>query len=370
MNGIPLIAIIAYIIAASYKEGYNINLWTTSLVMVGMLYLTNYIAFLLDKYLSFNKKVAGGIIVTLLLLAFLDAKGYMSLMPIFQSAYDFLVGSIIYAIIPVILSVVAYLFSFKFLFNQAYLEDQGVVVNASLIGVRKGMFSRFGKVGNLMELEVKLLMRNKRSKTQMIMILFFLGYPFLFKSDSIGMLLFMSIFITGAFALTYGQLLLSWNSDHFDLLLTRMGSIKDIFKAKYYLQLISIAGLGLILILYGFFREEYFYLIPIAALYNMGIVTFMYMILSSYNSKKINANKGAMMNYEGMSLALYLIVIPIFIIPVVFFLLGNYFEMQMIGLVSIGIVGLVGLVFHERLIDFSVNVFKNNRYKIGAAFRK
>lgn len=370
MNGILLLAIISYIIAASYREGYNINLWTTSLVMVGTLYLTNYIAFLLDKYLSVNKKVAGGIIVTLLLLAFLDAKGYISLKPIFQSSYDFLVGSIIYAIIPVVLSVVAYLYSFKFLFNQAYLEDQGVVVNASLIGVRKGMFSRFGKVGNLMELEVKLLMRNKRSKTQMIMILFFLGYPFLFKSDSIGMLLFMSIFLTGAFALTYGQLLLSWNSDHFDLLLTRMGSIKDIFKAKYYLQLISIAGLGLILILYGFFREEYFYLIPIAALYNMGIVTFMYMILSSYNSKKINANKGAMMNYEGMSLALFLIVIPIFIIPVVFVFLGNYFEMRMIGLVSIGIVGLVGLVFHERLIDFSVNVFKKNRYKIGAAFRK
>ena len=57
MNGIPVLAISAYLIASNYKEGYNISLLTTSLVMIGALYFTNYVAFLLDKYLSFDKKM-------------------------------------------------------------------------------------------------------------------------------------------------------------------------------------------------------------------------------------------------------------------------------------------------------------------------
>ncbi len=370
MNLIPLLAIVAYLISAAYKEGYNVNVLSTSLAMIGVLYLSNYMAFLLDKYLSFNKIMAGGILAILLGITFLDVKGYIALMPIFQGVYDFLVTSIIYAFIPWVLVGIAYYFSFLFLTNSAYFEDQGVVSDASLLGVRKGLFSRFGKVGSLMELEMKLIMRNKRSRTQMLILLMCLVYPLLLSSDSLPMLLFIAIFTTGGFALTYGQLLLSWNSDHFDLLLTRMGSIRDIFKAKYYLQVMSILLNTCLMVWYGFYKVEYFYLIPIAALFNLGVVTFMYMFLASYNSKKIDANKGAAMNYEGMSIALFLIMIPIFIIPAVLILLGIYFDMEMFGLLAIGVVGLLGLIFHNQLIDACVNLFKKNRYKIGAAFRK
>lgn len=370
MNGIPVLAISAYLIASTFKEGYNINLLTTSLVMIGALYFTNYVAFLLDKYLSFDKKIAGVIIALLLLLTFLNFKGYISLLPIFQSIFSFLVESVIQSLIPLVLMMISYFFSFTFLSNCAYLEDQGSVSDASLIGVKKGLFSKFGKVGNLMELEMKLIMRNKRSRTQMFILLFLFLYPLSFRGESLPMLIFMAIFTTGGFALTYGQLLLSWNSDHFDLLLTRMGSIKDIFRAKYYLQILSIALTSLVMVWYGFYQVAYFYLIPIAALFNIGVVTFMYMFLASYNSKKIDANKGAAMNYEGMSIALFLIMIPIFVIPAALILLGMYFDMEMMGLIGIGVLGLIGIVFHERLIDASVNLFKKNRYKIGAAFRK
>lgn len=370
MNFIPLLMIISYLLSSTFKEGYSIDWLTTGLVMIGTLYLSNYLAFLLDKYLSFDKVIAGSIIALLLLLTFLDAKGYVALMPVFQATYGFLVESFVYALIPIVLTAIAYFFSFNFLTNCAYLEDQGSVSEASLLGVRKGMFSRFGKVGNLMELEMKLIMRNKRSRTQMFILLVILFYPLLLRGESLAILMFISIFTTGGFALTYGQLLLSWNSDHFDLLLTRMGSIKDVFKAKYYLQVISIVICSSLIIWYGFYKVEYFYLVPMAALFNIGAVTFMYMFLASYNSKKIDANKGAAMNYEGMSLALFLIMIPIFIIPAVLVFLGIYFDVEWVGLVAIGVVGLLGLIFHNRLIDISVDLFKKNKYKIGAAFRK
>ncbi len=370
MNVIPMLAIMAYLIASNYSEAFQLNIFINGVVMIGMLYLTNYLAFLIDKYLDINKKIVGSVLIVLLVLTFLDAKGYIALLPIFKQTYAWLTSSIVIALLPLLLSIVAYFFSFRFLKDKAYLEDQTEVTTADMLGVRKGLFSRFGKVGTLMELELKLIMRNKRSKSQMTMMCLFMFYPLLFKGESISLLLFVSIFITGAFALTYGQLLLSWNSDHFDLLLTRMSSLKEIFTAKYYLQVISIALSALITILYGFYRFEFFYLIPIAALFNIGVVTFIYMLMASYNSKKIDISKGATMNYEGLSVGLFLIVIPIFIIPIGIMLLANYFDVYEIGLSVIALLGLLGFAFRERLIDVCVHLFKKNRYKIGAAFRK
>jgi len=370
MNSIPLLAILAYLISASLNENFQISIWIHGLVMIGMLYLTNYLAFLIDKYLNINKVLVGGILASLLLLTFLDVKGYISLFPIFEHIYEWLTDTIATAIIPFILTMVAYVFSFKFLKDRAYLEDNEEVAVTNMLGVRKGLFSKFGRVGTLMELELKLIMRNKRSKSQMTMMCLFIFYPLLIRGQSVFMLLFVSIFITGAFALTYGQLLLSWNSDHFDLLLTRMSSLKEIFTAKYYLQIISIVISALVTLIYGFYKFEFFYLIPVAALYNIGVVTFMYMLMASYNSKKIDISKEATMNYEGLSVGLFLIIIPIFIIPIGIMLLANYFEMYSIGIAAIGLIGLLGFVFRDRMIDICVNLFKKNRYKIGAAFRK
>ena len=370
MNAIPMMAIMAYLISSNYSEEFQMNVFTNGLVMVGLLYLTNYLAFLIVKYLDINKKIVGSVLVILLILTFLDAKEYISLLPIFKDAYACLTSSVVIAILPILLSLAAYFFSFRFLKDRAYLEDQTEVTTSNMFGVRKGLFSRFGKVGTLMELELKLIMRNKRSKSQMTMMCLFLFYPLLFKSQSISLLLFVSIFITGAFALTYGQLLLSWNSDHFDLLLTRMSSLKEIFTAKYYLQLMSIVISALVTMPYGFYRFEFFYLIPVAALFNIGVVTFMYMLLASYNSKKIDISKGAAMNYEGLSIGLFLIVIPIFIIPIGIMLLANFLNVYAIGLLVIALLGLLGFIFRDGLINMSVNLFKKNRYKIGAAFRK
>lgn len=124
------------------------------------------------------------------------------------------------------------------------------------------------------------------------------------------------------------------------------------------------------MILWGFYKTEYFYLMPAMMLYNLGVVLFMYMLTASYNSKRVDTNKGAAMNYEGLSLALFLIIIPIMAIPVLFYYGANAMGHPFLGIFLIGLLGLVGFVFHDKLINMSVSLFKKNRYKIGTAFRK
>lgn len=371
-NIILLLGVIAYLVSAHLNNDYQLNLLSNAIVMIGSLYFVNYLAFLVDKYLSIKKWVSGLFILILLIISFLDFNGIVDLGVVFNTLYAFVISNLALAFIPLCGALLLYLVSHKSLFGIAYLEDKPEDSLLPQVNIKKGLFSRFGKVGELMELELKLIFRNKRSRTQTLIVLMAFAYPFILSGSDVGMgmKIFVALFTTGAFAMTYGQLLLSWNSDHFDLLLTRMDSIKGIFKAKYYLQCLSIILPSTFLFLYGFLLEEYFYLMPLLAIYHLGVSLFMYMFLASYNSKKINANKGASMNYEGMSLSLFLIMFPIFMIPMGFYLVFDLFGHPMWGFAALGVISLLGFIFHDKLIDICVDNFKENRYKIGAAFRK
>ena len=373
INTITLLGIFAYLIASSIAPEYNVNVLNHGLVMIGLLYFTNFAAFLVDKYLSINKIITGGIILLIVILNFLDVRGIIPLGSGLEAIFLALTSNIGLAVLPILATVLTYLGCHNVLKKVAYLEDNATDATITEVNIRPGLFSRFGRAGEMMEMELKLIFRNKRSKNMMYVIVMIFFYPLLGFVDntynSMGWYMFIAIFTTGGFALTYGQLLLSWNSGHFDLLLTKMTSIKEIFQAKYYLQCAIIISQTMILIFYGFFKSEYFLLMPAMMFYNLGFVLFLYMLLASYNSKKIDSNKGAAMNYEGFSMSLFLIIIPIMIVPIALYHGFKFMGYPDMGIYMTGLIGLVGFIFHDKLIDISVSLFKNNRYKIGTAFR-
>lgn len=374
INIMTLLGIGAYLVSAHYDETFNFSLIRHGLVLVGLLYLTNYKAFLFDKQLSINKKLVGTIILIIAVVTFLDIKGYIPLGDGLEYIYGLLVSNIFLAMAPMIGAIVCYGWTYRTLQNVAYLEDEVGSTDATPITIGSGLWSRFGEAGEMMAVETKLILRNKRSKNMMYIVPLMAIYPLIIHGQgndmgSMGWMMFVAIFCTGGYAITYGQLLLSWNSGHFDLLQTKMQSIKEIFKAKYYLQCVIVICQTLPMILWGFYKFEYFYLMPAMMFYVLGVVLFMYMLMASYNSKKVNTNAGAAMNYEGFSLGLFLIIIPIMLLPMALYYGFDALGHPMAGVFLTGLIGLVGFVFHDKLLDVSVALFKKNRYKIGAAFR-
>ena len=373
INLITLLGVVSYLISSSFSPEYKISVLNHGLVMVGLLYFSNYAAFLVDKHLNVNKVITGSIILLLLILNFLDIRGIIPLGLIFEFIFIQLTANLATAFVPIIAMIITYYACHNILKKVAYLEDEISETTISKDYLRPGIFSRFGRSGELMEMEFKLIMRNKRSRNLMYFssLTFFIPFISIFDKnyDSFAWFIFLAIFTTGGFALSYGQLLLSWNSGHFDLLLTKMKSIKEIFKAKYYLQSAIIIAQSMILILHGFFKSEYFLLMPVMMFYNLGFVLFLYMLVASYNSKKIDTNKGAAMNYEGISMSLFIINIPLIAVPYVFYFTFNFLGYENFGIYLIGFLGLIGFVFHDKLIDISVALFKKNKYKIGNAFR-
>lgn len=375
INIMSILGVAAYLVSASYTDNYDMNMLNHGLVLIGLIYASNYKAFLFDKQLAINKVMTGSIIVGVLLINYLDFKNYIPLGDILEMIYAFLVMNLGTALLPFIGSAACYFLTYKTLNQVAYLEDSNSSDKSiSDINIGNGLFSRFGKTGKMMEMELKLILRNKRSRNMLFIMPLMAVYPIIIHGqdnnmDSMGMMMFVAIFCTGGYAITYGQLLLSWNSGHFDLLLTKMTSIKEIFQAKYFLQCVIIICQTLPMVLWGFFKTEYFYLMPTMMFYNLGVVLFLYMLTASYNSKRVDTNKGAAMNYEGFSLALFLIIIPIMAIPMILYYCAYALGQPLLGIFLIGLIGLVGFVFHDKLIDVSVALFKKNKYKIGTAFR-
>lgn len=182
--------------------------------------------------------------------------------------------------------------------------------------------------------------------------------------------MFIGLFISGFFALNYGQLMLSWNSTHFDLLATRNIRIRDIFKAKYYIMAFSVIILGIVSLAYGFLDISFIRIVFVMILFNVGVTIFLYMLLASFNSKRIDPSKGAMMNYEGIGIAHFLIIFPIMFLPgLIYWPFAAHGHPDM-GEWVVGIIGLIGIIFHNQIIDLCTAIFMKNRYKIMAAFRK
>jgi len=185
-----------------------------------------------------------------------------------------------------------------------------------------------------------------------------------------GFLLFVAIFITGIFMINYGQFLFSWQSNHFDFTLTRPVSLAQVVESKYWL-LCGITVICFVLsIPYVYFGWHILLTHLAAALFNMGVNVFVIMNLAMWNPKKIDLTKSSMMNHQGVGAAQWVMGIPVLLSPYLFYLPFSIAGYPTRGVVAVGLVGIIGLVFRTKLLSLTTKRLQERRYAIAAGFRK
>ncbi len=246
--------------------------------------------------------------------------------------------------------------------------DRGFSAKASL-----RLFGKYGTVGELVDLELRLVARNKRARQYFLMSLIFLFFPLYFLRDvaepEFIALLAMGWMITGMVTLNHAQLLLSWNSLHFDFLLTRSSSIAQILLAKYY-------ALCLFCILPFVLSLPYaikYPLYPLAALLmllmHMSISVYVYMLVATMTSIRLDPNEGSLMSLNGFGMVHYLIVIPILLVPVAVYGLGYLVGGTAWAVGFTGALGLLLCALHKPIIHGFVKLFQRNRYRLAGTLR-
>lgn len=319
-----------------------------------------------------------GIVVLLVAVAFylLDSYEIFSLSAISEWFFMSLLTYPIYILLPLFTMIFWYYYNIKFIKKVIYLEDlvpnqkTDSTVSDSFIKLRQ-----FGILGELVLKEVRLLLRNKRSKTVLFLIPMFLLYGMLFYPQDIylektGWLVFVGIFITGGFLMAYGQYTMAWESAHFDFILTSKTSFYDFFKAKYYLMVIVSVILYFITIPYVYFGVEIFWLNLAALFYNIGVNSLILLYTASYNKKRMDLSKGAMMNYQGVGINNFLMVLPLLIIPMLIYAPIKAIFGYEIAVITLSGIGVVGLIFHTYFIKLSVKHFEKKRYTIAEGYRQ
>jgi len=218
-----------------------------------------------------------------------------------------------------------------------------------------------------------LMLRSKRARSYLLMSIALLALPFIMfmgeKEVPDVTYLFISLFLTGGIAMNHGQLMLSWNSMHFDLLMTRGVSIKDIFTAKYYFLVLTCLVTFLLSLPYLFLYPKLVLFNVATLLFNASFSILIYMLLASYNSMRIDPDEGGAFSFSGFGMAHYLIGIPIIVVPMILYYASYFFGGMSAGIMAVSVFGLAGVLAHKYLIQVCTDIFKKNRYKISSAFR-
>jgi hypothetical protein len=271
-----------------------------------------------------------------------------------------------------------YTISYRFYVSHAYLEELGEEEEYRVAGQSFGLFSRFGMAGELANLEWKLILRHKKSRTYLMLSAFFLLYGLMFYTNPVyqsetgisPFYIFVGVFITGIFMIQYGQLFLSWNSANFDFFIQRKGGLEALVRGKYLLFL-SISGVCFLAsVPYVYFGWEILLVHLATFLFNCGVLIHVIIYVALWKPKPMDLNKGAMFNYEGVGAAQFLIILPLMAGPYLVYLPFSYLINDYAGLAALGLTGLAGILAFRPLSRIITKRLLANRYEISSSFRQ
>lgn len=381
-NFIPVLTITPFIIfqMAPVYSGFQILGYILAIIF--SVYSINFLSLIFKRNLTGNSVVVVAMLLLLIGLALGEYYGIISIAKASTALYTGVLTNPAWLLIPLVVLAGSFLLNFRDLFVHLYPEDNLKLKKSSKRNVSDFRYLKsFGEIGNLISLEIKLLLRNKRPRSTVVFMPIFLLYGMIFYPNpefygQNGWLIFVGVFMTGGVTLIYGQYLLSWESSYFDGILTHIDDFYTYFKAKYNLMLVGVLASFILTTPYAYFDTRILLINAMAALFNMGVGSLFVMFMATNNKKRLDLSKGAAFNYQGVSATQFLISFPVMLMPLIIYLpfwaLGNVFGRQLYdyGIFSIGVIGLLAIALYRPLLRSIVDRFMERRYTIGEGFRK
>lgn len=318
-------------------------------------------------------------VIVLAVLGIIIALEFFKVFSLFEVSlvvFKFFVLSSIGWLVILIFPIIAYACNVRFFHQNYYAETFNKFASKSkAIMTDFAFLNRFGVEGELMAMELKLILRHKRTKSMLYVSILFLFYGLIFYPQEIyrnnhSMLMFVAIFLTGFAMLMFGQWVISWDSSHFDGLMTKNVSAKSYIQANYKLLASFAIGSFVLTTPYFFFGWKTMFMHITAFLLNIGVNLFIYLYFSTYNTKRIDLSKGNAMNYQGVSVKNFLVMIPILAFPTLTIWLLSTFWGLNVALAVLSAIGLLGLICTKPLINLCVKQFQNRKYALAEGFRE
>ena len=370
-NFLPLFAFVPFVVVLlinDYPMGNALG-WFSGIVFI--ILLINYINFIINK----SDKV---FVVIVTLIAGMIALEYFDILAITQyggKLFYALFKQPLYALVPLLLALAAYRINFKHLYGRLFLDASLQKKTQEAKTSDLTWTSRFGDIAPFLQLDLKLIWRNKRPKMQAIISFAFILYGLFIYSSGMHeetqfMLALVGILITGIFMINFGQFIPAWDSAYYSMMMAQNIPLRKYLDSKAGLMTVSIVFMFVISIPYVYFGWEVLAVNAACALYNVGVNIPVILFFGSMNKKRINLEKSSFSNMQGMGAAQWLVGIPLMAVPMLIFVMLQLLISLGVAIIALSIMGIVGLVFRKKLMTSITNLYRTKKYAMVHGFKE
>ncbi len=370
-NFLPLFIFLPFSIVL-LAQGYpsiNVLCWFLSVMLLTM--SINFTNFLINK----NNNFFYIIVSVLAVLIGLEFYQIFKISEPIGVAFNALYNQPYLVMVPILLLIVIYRFNFNIIKKGFYLDGTISKKIEKVTTSDLSWLDRFGTVAVFLKNDLRLIWRNARPKQVMMMSFLFLFYGLIFYTQPTyqkmpAFLAFASMFVTGGFLMTFGQLVPSWDSEYYKLLMSQNIPYRKYLESKWYLMVVAV-GISFILSTpYLYFGWKIFGMIAAGALFNIGLNSFITLFGGALNRVPIelNAKAKAFSNTNGFNPTQMLIALPKFLLPMLLFYIPYKLVNFEVGIMVLALSGVLGIIFKNFFLSKIENLYQKGKYKTIAAF--
>ncbi|WP_396178556.1 DUF5687 family protein [Flavobacterium sp.] len=375
-NTLTLIIIIPFSVSCILNNDaapIAVIMWLIALFT--MILTVNYANFLIKKKFADNLKALLPYLILALILGSLEYFEVFKITIAFGQFFTLLLKQPFLVIVPVLLSIGMYFWNFAYLRNNFYLDSSLKTKSKDVQTTDLSWTKRFGDIAPFLQLDLKLILRNKRPKTTVYMSLMILAYGLLFYpnpsyQETPAMFVFVGIFMTGIFMINFGQFIPAWDSGYFNMMMAQNIPMKQYLASKVGLMTFSVIVLGILTSPYAYFGWNIFWLNLACAIYNLGVNIPMLLFATSFNKKRIDLEKSPFMNYQGTGAAQWLVGLPLMVLPLLIWYVAYLISTEIIATATLTVFGVVGLLLRNILMNKIVSLYKKQKYAMINGFKQ
>lgn len=372
-NFLPLFAIIPFSISLLLNDYDIFTVLTWMFTMILLVLIINFLNFIIEAFSAETEISFLPIIAVVGILFGLNYFGIVPMTTLIGGALIGIANNPILILIPIAVLLLLYGYNFKILKNKLFLDSS---LKSKVTEVKAADLSwtkRFGNIAPFMQLDLKLIWRNKRTKSMAWLMVIGLLYGLFFYPqpmyrDMVFMYALIGIFSTGFFLINFGQFIPAWDSGYYKMLMSQNIKYEQYLRSKFVLMIMSVIIMFLLGIPYVFFGWKILIAHFAAAVYNIGVNTHVIMWGGSFNRKKIDLDKKAAFNYQGTGAVQWLIGIPLMVVPMALFGIVNWLVGFEAAIALLMLLGITGIVLHKKLMKFITQKYLDSKYKMIDAF--
>ncbi|MBC9796915.1 hypothetical protein IBL28_13120 [Sinomicrobium sp. FJxs] len=367
-NLFPLLVIVPFGIYGVMHGGYNpVRILAWGVCMMSLVVGVNYFNLLVKKRFAGKIRTFLPFIVVGVVLVVLEYLGILQLGIWTGALLDSLVAHPYLAVVSLCIPVFLYWWNYRELHHHFYLDASLESSKEQTRTSEMGWVRRFGDIAPFLQLDLKLIWRNKRPRSTVWLALLFVAYGLMIypnpsNQDMPGWYVFVGVFISGVFMMNFGQFVPAWDSSYYSMMMAQNIPLKKYLSSKAALMTFSVVVLYLLSLPYVYFGWDILVLNTACALYNIGINIPVLLYTGGYNKKRIELDKSPFLNYQGTGAVQFIMILPLLILPVLIWYLCYKFISFDAASSVLALIGIAGIMARDGLMARIVSLYRKKKY--------